>query len=456
MGLTLPVVSNELGPAYAVEVNGDFTTLDTHDHSMGKGVPVTPAGLSITADLPFISNNATQLRSVRFIPQGAPLALASDVGCLYEVGGDLYYNDAMANQVRITQAGGVAGSPGSITGLVSPATASYSAGTQTFIWQSDVNTAANLDAGSLVLRNITANSKGLTLNPPASMSVNYSITLPNLPVSQSFMTIDSSGTIAAPATYPLTAAGIASGVLPQLQYQVFATPGDTSFVVPAGASNLIVGGAGAGGGGGSGGSGGANSGGGGGGAGSLYTSGIVIPVTPGETLTIRVGTAGAGAGGASPGGTGNSGGAGTLSAILRGATVLYFWQGGSGGTNGATHIITPFQMCFAQGAAGGAAGIAGGTGISAQGSNGGAGGTASGGGGGGGGGASGYNDGAFQANGGAGGNGSSGGGSTSGGAGVYYGAGGGGGGGTTASGSSTAAGGNGAGGVVTVAWSAPV
>jgi pectin methylesterase-like acyl-CoA thioesterase len=83
------------------------------------------------------------------------------------------------------------GPTGSITGLTPPASVSYGFGT--FVFESNVNTPANLDAGSIILRNIVANSHGLTLSPPAAMSADYTLTLPSLPASKEPVTLDTSG-----------------------------------------------------------------------------------------------------------------------------------------------------------------------------------------------------------------------------------------------------------------------
>lgn len=197
MSLILPTVGVEPGPTWAEDLNASLTILDGHNHSPGSGNPINPSGLSINSDLTFLDNNATNLRSARFQAQGAVLSLPSDLRCLYSVGADLYFNDGSGTQIRITQSGAVAGTPGSISNLVSPASASYVAGTSTFVWQSAANTPANMDAASYVFRNLVANSKGLTLAPPAAMAADFSITLPNLPVSTNIMTLSPSGAMGA-------------------------------------------------------------------------------------------------------------------------------------------------------------------------------------------------------------------------------------------------------------------
>lgn len=178
MNLVIPAVGTTAGPQYATDLNASLEIIDSHNHSSGSGVPITPSGLSISSDLSFLSNNATLLRSVRFTTQASPLALVTDLGCLYESGVDLYYNDGNGNQVRITQSGGVAGTPGSISGLVAPASVTYTPANQTFTFQSAALTSGNIDVGSVVIRNVVASSFGVTLSAPSTLAANYTLTQP--------------------------------------------------------------------------------------------------------------------------------------------------------------------------------------------------------------------------------------------------------------------------------------
>jgi hypothetical protein len=141
MGLTVPTPSTGVtgtgdpGPGYATNVSNDLTTIDAHDHSSGKGVQVTPAGLNINADLSFISNNATNLRSARFTSQASALNGGSDVGEVYVKTGDLWYVNSSGVQVQVTANSGLAtgapgsqgiqGPPGSFTGTFSLPTATW-------------------------------------------------------------------------------------------------------------------------------------------------------------------------------------------------------------------------------------------------------------------------------------------------------------------------------------------
>ncbi len=234
MNLLIPIQGEQIGPQYALDVNASFVLVDGHDHSSGKGVPITPSGLNINSDLPFNGNNLTLIRSARLSSQNAVLAGASDLNCIYTVGVDLYYNDGNGNHVRITQSGGVAGSPGSIANLTSPASAAYVSASSKFVWQSAANTAADLDCRSVILRNAAASSKGLTLNPPAAMGANYSLTLPSLPGAQSFMTVDASGAMATPIAY-------IGGIVPANLAAANTGSSSTIFTSGSGAATTVLG-----------------------------------------------------------------------------------------------------------------------------------------------------------------------------------------------------------------------
>lgn len=193
MTLILPAVGETSGPDYAIIQNNDLQIIDQHDHSPGQGVAITPAGININTALNFSNNFITSAAGLTLQAQGSPPPNQT----VYVSGTDLYFVDGVGNDVRLTQSGGVAGSPGSIANLVSPASATYVAGNSTFVWQSNTSTAADMDVGSVILRNITPNSTfGLTLQPPSALSSNYTITLPALPAATSAVTITPSGTIA--------------------------------------------------------------------------------------------------------------------------------------------------------------------------------------------------------------------------------------------------------------------
>lgn len=193
MNLSIPSVGVTDGPEWASELNASLNLIDAHDHTTGNGVPITPSAININANLSFNSYNILAINYAGFTAQSAPL---TGTDFVYISGVDLYFNDGNGNQVRITQSGGVAGSPGSISNLTAPASASYVAADSTFVWESDSNKAANMDCGSVILRNLTTSSFGITLSPP-TLAANYTITLPALPAATKFMSMDNTGAIGA-------------------------------------------------------------------------------------------------------------------------------------------------------------------------------------------------------------------------------------------------------------------
>lgn len=191
MFLRIPTVGSDAGPDYANNLNFDLLSIiDTHDHTSGKGVQITPAGLNINTDLNMNSHSLTDAAGILLVAQ----SVTPTSNTIYEAGVDLYFVDGLGNNVRITQSGALAGTPGSISGLVAPASASYVPGSQTFIFQSNTSIAANIDAASYLFRNISPNSTfAITVAPPAALSSNYSLQLPTIPVAESFMSLDTSG-----------------------------------------------------------------------------------------------------------------------------------------------------------------------------------------------------------------------------------------------------------------------
>lgn len=200
MGLIVPGVGTEPGPTWANDLNASLGILDEHNHSPGQGVQITPAGIDINTDLPMNNNNLTLVATVRFTAFSMSLpGSAPNLGVVYVAGNELYYNDEAGNVVQITNGGSVNAGAGSITGLPSgTASASYSAGSQTFVWQSATSTPANMDGGSFIFRDIVANSFGVTVSAPIGLAADYQMFWPaSLPGSQKFLTLDSSGNIAA-------------------------------------------------------------------------------------------------------------------------------------------------------------------------------------------------------------------------------------------------------------------
>lgn len=205
MGLTQPI-PGQCGPlgveptgrSWLELINSSLGTIDGHNHTAGLGVPIPTSGLNINSDLPFGGFSATTLRSTRYTPIALASLLAADVGCLIVSGVDLYYVDRNGSQIRLTSAGGIAGTPGSISGLASPAAVSYTVASKLFSFTSSSGFVANMSCGPLSIGDATASGGfAATLQVPAGIASNYTMTLPGaLPGALSFLTLSPAGAIA--------------------------------------------------------------------------------------------------------------------------------------------------------------------------------------------------------------------------------------------------------------------
>jgi hypothetical protein len=105
MNLNLPTVTVTLGPEWATELNQALETVDSHDHSSGKGKKVPVAGIDINASLNFVNNKAFNLLSSQFQIQSVVLSGASNAASVYSVNGDLYYTNGSGTAIQLTSGG---------------------------------------------------------------------------------------------------------------------------------------------------------------------------------------------------------------------------------------------------------------------------------------------------------------------------------------------------------------
>jgi hypothetical protein len=328
MGLVLPTVSVTPGPLYATENNTALTSIDSHDHTSGKGLQVPTAGLNINADLPFAGFNATALRSTRFNSQSATLATGSDLNCLYVVNGNLYYNNASGVAVQVTAGTGVSVSGATVGGVTFPATTGSAN-------QYLVN---NPSATSLIWKTPTAptiskaTATGTGTGGFGAFTTGY------------LFTISTSSTCAAGDTY--TNNGTTFTVLAALSAQTgqvlfcSAPPGPTASgtltrATGSGTSSITF---------------------------TAVTSlaTYTVPVSPYTTLYIRVRMIGGGGGG---GGSGTSGGgAGAAGGITAFGAAQALGGGGgafngAGGTGGTVSVVGYSSLIALQGGSGSSPGI---------------------------------------------------------------------------------------------------
>jgi hypothetical protein len=210
MNMPIPGVGVTDGPQWAADIVSSLTIVDAHDHSPGNGVLITPDGININRNLTFNNASATDLVRTSFTSQ--PSALTG-TNFLTFVNGNLYVNDGSGNQIPITAAGGVAGSPGSIGSLTAPASATYSSGSKTFTWLADSGKSAAMDNGAVIIRETNvASAKGVTLASASGLVADYQLTLPAaLPGSNQYVTSNSSGVLSFSSADAIGSAMTATG-----------------------------------------------------------------------------------------------------------------------------------------------------------------------------------------------------------------------------------------------------
>ena len=192
MSLTIPTVGNQPGPDYAFNVNASLTLIDQHDHTPGRGVQITPAGLNINDDLDMQEHDVINVNALVLTSQTSNSTLQAlyvAPGTESPVINDLWFNDGNGNAVQLTSGGLVNATIGSLPGQ------SYAGGT--FFWKQGTGstTPANFDIGSITIRpNVAATTYGVTISPPPGISSAYSVFLPQLPIgSEKIMSMNTSG-----------------------------------------------------------------------------------------------------------------------------------------------------------------------------------------------------------------------------------------------------------------------
>jgi hypothetical protein len=154
MGLPVPNVLSEVGPAYAQDVNDCMTIVDDHDHTGGGtgGKRLGAAALNLDADLPVNGHNLTSVRAERF--NDSTTATGSDLRTLYVTGGNLYYNNNAATPVQITNGS-------ALNGVISNILSGIAISSNRTIQASDPYTLYQVDT----------TSAGVTITLPTAVSV---------------------------------------------------------------------------------------------------------------------------------------------------------------------------------------------------------------------------------------------------------------------------------------------
>ncbi len=181
MDLTKPGVNTTPGPDWANQLNSSLDKVDTHDHSSGKGVKITPAGMNINADLTFNGNAATDLKNVSLNS-----VVGEGLSNIYQNGGNLFWRNGSGTDVRITNGSTIdVGALGTIGGDYStdPANPLISFSTATgrydfFKSTLSGNIPGGLNTGAVSIFEEATGTNPITIQSPNSLAAAYNITLP--------------------------------------------------------------------------------------------------------------------------------------------------------------------------------------------------------------------------------------------------------------------------------------
>ena len=187
MGLTQPTPNTATGPGWANSLNTNSDIIDVHDHSSGKGVKIGTSGLDIQSDMTINGNRLSTAKSVVFKDQSSSLA-ATDARGVYCLNGNLFFVNGTTD-VQITNGTSLAGTPGSVTGLVSPASVVFSVQNFSFFYAS--STFADISCRNVSLYQ-GVNALQLTYGGTSS----YTCTLPGaVPAQSALLVMNTSGTV---------------------------------------------------------------------------------------------------------------------------------------------------------------------------------------------------------------------------------------------------------------------
>lgn len=195
MGLTLPTVGVTSDATGNQNYIDNFSVIDVHDHSAGKGIPVPTAGLNINADLSFSAFKSFNVGLSQFTNLSGDPTAASNKPAIYVKSGELYFLDNNSNVVQLTNLGSVAGTSGSIGGLSSPATAQFS--TNTFTWNTNGTSLAKMKHADILLYPVLTGATNFATIKVSNTVTSYTITLPDAaPGSTAYLSMTSGGVIA--------------------------------------------------------------------------------------------------------------------------------------------------------------------------------------------------------------------------------------------------------------------
>lgn len=110
MGLTIPTAPTPES-LYSADLSNDLLIIAAHTHTGENnkdGYQLDANSLNISQDIQFNNTNVGLARSLRLTVNGSNISGSSDVNSIYDVNGDLWFNDGNGDQIRLTEAGAIA------------------------------------------------------------------------------------------------------------------------------------------------------------------------------------------------------------------------------------------------------------------------------------------------------------------------------------------------------------
>jgi hypothetical protein len=176
LNLTLPIPGTTSGIDAANELVTALEKVevyfDTHDHTGGNGGLITPAAMSINADLPFNDNKLTTLKTCGFTSQASSPSVGTS---LFVLNDDLWYNNGIID-IQLTTASGAFVTVNGLTDSYNNSSPSlgklgYDAGTGTYFCSvGDTGSSLTSALGTVKAEQFSANyftgiGSGLTMRP---------------------------------------------------------------------------------------------------------------------------------------------------------------------------------------------------------------------------------------------------------------------------------------------------
>lgn len=110
MNITLATPEVTLGPLWAQILNTGFEVVDSHDHTTGNGVLITPAAIDINDSVDFNGHLLFDLLALGIASQGS--TQLGTLGSVQNVAGNLYWINNAGQAVQITSGSSII-TPGS-------------------------------------------------------------------------------------------------------------------------------------------------------------------------------------------------------------------------------------------------------------------------------------------------------------------------------------------------------